>query len=725
MVTLLGPGGVGKTRLALEVAASVLDTYGDGVWFVDLASMTESSSVARTFANVLGISEKPNQPLEATLLSHVANRFLLIVLDNCEHLVESCARLASALLSAAPHVGILASSRTPMGVAGECRYSVSALSLRINKRRGRLRTMSDAAQLFVDRAKAARSDFPLTDSFCAAAQRICERLDGIPLAIELAAARTSAMSVREIEAKLRDRFGLLKQSNPAHAPRQQTLHALVNWSYQLLTAPEQLLFARLSVFAGGFDLAAAEQVCSETPLSNEEVLNLVTGLVDKSLVIADVDGGSTRYRLLQTIAEFAAQRLADFGETQVAARRHAEYYLGIAKAGQRQLVGPHIAAWIDRLSLEHDNLRAALRWCTYEAPSPLMALDLAAHLYQFWQYQRYITEGRERLHAVLARADACVPEQASALHAAGMLAAVQGSDAEAKRLLHRSLQICMARSDQAGVAAALLGLASVDADSGPQYAADALNGYRVLGDRTGEAQSLASLALLAMARNDWDGAAKQIEDAITHCRQASFLYLEVACELNYGFIELKRTRPREATAHFQRSQRLSTEGRLLPTLASAYRGLALAACDVADWAAARAAAKAAFATHRILPARLPGDLPRDLLGDLLYVCARLDLQAGNVERALRCMAACHVLAPWNDACGRYSAFRFEQERQAMFAQISLGKSDADWEASIESPLESKLRLAMQSLHSGRRDQLVDKMRAPAFSVKKRRYHAED
>ena len=401
LLTLLGMGGLGKTRLSLQIGADVLDKYPDGVWFIDLAPLKDPSLVPNAAAQVLGVREERGKTLTQTLCEHVKEHKLLFVLDNCEHLVAPCASLAEALLLGAPGVRILATSREALHIRGEQTFPVMPLAAPDRNAGVEALLRSEAVQLFVERAQLQKPNFALTERDAHAVAEICARLDGIPLALELAAARMRSLSVSEINTRLHDRFKLLTGGSRVALERQQTLHALVSWSYDLLQEREQMLLDRLSVFAGGFDLQAAEVVCSEEPLVADDVIDLLSSLVEKSLVMVDQEDGTSRYGLLETIREFAREhltkrygmlgtirefaqeRLVDRDDVAATARRHCEYYLGVAKAARPQLEGPEQAEWMRRLEIELDNLRAGLPWRLAGGIDPIIAVKFEVALMRF------------------------------------------------------------------------------------------------------------------------------------------------------------------------------------------------------------------------------------------------------------------------------------------------------------------------------------------------------
>ncbi|MDT5292967.1 MAG: hypothetical protein QOF88_7856, partial [Mycobacterium sp.] len=371
VVTLTGAGGVGKTRLAVQVANQLADEYADGVRYVDLAPITDPELVAVTVARALGLPDQPGRSTMDTVLRFVRDRQLLVVLDNCEHLLDASAELVVAVLSGAARLTLLATSREAIGVAGEVSWRVPSLSL-----------ADEAIELFTDRARHARTDFTVTDDNAAAVGEICARLDGLPLAIELAAARVRALSLAEILDSLHDRFRLLTGGARTAVRRQQTLRASVDWSHALLTGPERVLFRRFAVFLGGFDLDAAQTVAGGGDVERFQVLDQLTLLVDKSLVVADNSGGRTRYRLLETVRQYALEKLGESGEADAVRSRHRDHYTTLAAALDAP-AGSDYERRLEQAEVEIDNLRAAFGWSRENSDTEL-ALALASSLQPLW-----------------------------------------------------------------------------------------------------------------------------------------------------------------------------------------------------------------------------------------------------------------------------------------------------------------------------------------------------
>ncbi len=404
VVTLTGAGGVGKTRLAIQVAAAEAPEFGDGVCYADLAPLTDPELVVVTVARVLGLPDQPGRSTMDSLLRFVRDRQMLVVLDNCEHLLDACAELVLALLSGAAGLTLLATSREAIGVAGEVGWRVPSLSLR-----------DEAIELFADRARHARPDFTLTDDNAATVGEICARLDGVPLAIELAAARVRALSLAEILDSLHDRFRLLTGGARTAVRRQQTLRASVDWSHALLTEPERVLFRRLAVFLGGFDLEAAQLVAGGGEVTRYQVFDQLTLLVDKSLVGADDSGGRARYRLLETVRQYALEKLGESGEADAVRTRHRDQYTTLAAVLDAPAVRDYEQC-LERANIEMDNLRAAFGW-SRETSDSESALALASSLQPLWVTRGRLREGLAWFDATLADLDSQHPGVTAAVRA--------------------------------------------------------------------------------------------------------------------------------------------------------------------------------------------------------------------------------------------------------------------------------------------------------------------
>ncbi|MCI0354796.1 MAG: AfsR/SARP family transcriptional regulator, partial [Acidobacteria bacterium] len=421
LLTLAGPGGCGKSRLALVVAADQVADYPDGAWLVELAALADPLLLPQAVATTLDVREEPQRPLIATLTNALQSRVLLLVLDNCEHLIDACAHLVQTLLGACPQLQILATSREALGLAGETVWPVPPLSLPDSRHLPSIEWLgqAEAIQLFVERAGAALPTFALTDENAPAVAQVCQRLDGMPLAIELAAARVKVLTVPQIAARLDDCFKLLAAGSRTIVSRHQTLRAAIDWSYELLSEQERVLFQRLAVFEGGFTLEATEGVCAGRGIEPDDILELLSHLVDKSLVVVGTQqqGREARYRLLETIRQYARDKLLGSAEAEIIRQQHAAYYLTLAEQAELKLQGLEQLAWLDRLEVEHDNLRAALRWSQAEAQAGETGLRLAGTLGLFWYLHGHWSEGRGWLESMLTQTEGLgrTPARATAL----------------------------------------------------------------------------------------------------------------------------------------------------------------------------------------------------------------------------------------------------------------------------------------------------------------------
>ena len=413
LLTLIGPGGTGKTRLSVQLGGDQLALYPDGVWMIELAPLADPALITQTIASVFGLRESPDRPLIEQVIDYLRAKSALLILDNCEHLIEACANVAESFIQACANLKILASSREALGVSGETTYRVPSLSLPQNL--GDLTDLRDlqeyeSIRLFVDRASAANPNFKLTKENASFVAQVCRRLDGIPLALELAAARARVLSVEQIAERLDDRFRLLTGGARTALPRQQTLRALIDWSYDLLSDPEKALFRRLAVFVGGWTLEAAESVCSGEGVEPYDVLDLLTQLVDKSLVIAEEHDGAVRYHRLETIRQYARDKLFETNEAAPVRDHHLDYYIERAKLAEKEIVSMWFGDFIHDKSIEDDNIRAALSWAVDKHPIKAMELATLNLTVWTWFLQGYIVEIRDWCETILARVDSLPPE---------------------------------------------------------------------------------------------------------------------------------------------------------------------------------------------------------------------------------------------------------------------------------------------------------------------------
>ena len=574
LLTLTGSGGSGKTRLVLTVAAGLAEDFEEGVWLVELASLSDAGLVPQAIASVLGVRENPGSSLVEALSAYLQPRTALLILDNCEHLIRACADVAAALLGSCPNLRILATSREALGVPGEMLYTVPPLTLPDPRRPLAVDGLPhyEATRLFVERATAVRRDFALTERNAMAVAQICYRLDGMPLAIELAAARARVLSVEQISSRLDDSFRLLTSGGRAVLGRQRTLRATMDWSYELLSAEERALLRRLSVFAGGFTLEAAEAVGAGEGVEEDEILDMLASLVDKSLVMVREVDGSASYRLLETVRQYGRQRLEKAGEDGTTLRRHAEYYLALAEEGSTE--PGEQGARLRNLEAEQGNFRAALGWALGPGPAEsedvaqeraVVGLRLAVALGQgrFWAANG-LSEGLRWLEEGLTRSGNSLPDpvRATALNEAGWIATVQGNGVRAVVLLEESFVLSRRLGDKSGVAASLvqLGQLLTMSDGDPERVAALREEAETLRSETLEPSQAAYLVMF-MALASWHGHDDEValalfEEGLGQFRDLGNLQGAAVCLGSIGFLKLEREGPVQAATIFEEALRI-------------------------------------------------------------------------------------------------------------------------------------------------------------------------
>ena len=659
LVTLTGPGGSGKTRLALELARTSLGDFPDGVWLVELEAVTDPALVPQTLAAALGIGESTSlgvtrettRPLTGKLFDYLINKDLLVVLDNCEHLIEACAQVIDRTLRASAGTRFLVTSRERLGVRGEALLAVPPLGVPEPREQdlGPI-ARSEAVQLFTDRATDVQRSFVLDAGNAPSVARICRRLDGIPLAIELAAARARVLPPAQIAARLDDCFGLLTSGSRGTLPRHQTLRAAIDWSYRLLAGPEQELFGRLSVFAGGFSLEAAEAVCADqgagpAGVLESGVLESLSRLVDQSLVSPenqDQEHGQARFRMLETLRRYAGQRLEESGTAGQLRRRHAEHFLRLAEQAEPLLRGPGQGAWLRVLESDRDNLSAALDWAFGHDPD--VAVRLTSALAYFWLIGRHRSQVRQRLAEAVAMAAGASPgSQARALVWAALLGNLEGRPAEAAaqaRAAHELsrqagdqwwvalseailglslglsgqagpasefLEAGRARFGQAGdewgtaIAALLLGFVSAftaQHERATALARASLEGFRAAGDQWGQTMALELTGLLARRRGALDDAVGAYEEALGVVRDLG-LHDEVPFLLaDLGDLHVRRGDFETAAVLHKEALDLAEDLGARDAAALVRTGLALAARRQGDFGRARELHRAALDYYR-------------------------------------------------------------------------------------------------------------------------------
>lgn len=527
LVTLVGVGGSGKTRLGIETATAVLPDFADGVWWVDLVPLEHPEQVLKEVAHVLGVREGPNEALFAALVTAIGADHKLVILDNCEHLLQASAALASELLHACPNLHILATSREPLNVRGEVTYTLRPLTYPDPCEPPPFPTLAgtEAVRLFADRATVIRRTFALTAGNATAVAGICARLEGNPLAIELAAAWVNVLTVEQILARLGASFDLLRTDTLDVPERHQSLRAVVDWSYALLAPPLKRCFSAAAVFTGGWSLAAAEHVLAP---AEGDVLSSLSALVDKSLVVMDQGSGpEARFRLLETLRTYAWRYLEESGTVGFVRQRHAEFFLALAEMAEAKLTGSEQAEWLAQIQGESGNLLGALGWLRASGDAA-RGLRLAGSLWRWWYMQGQLSEGRAQLAAVLALpGEEGTAIRAKALHAAGTLASLQGDYAEARPLLEDALAIRKALGDEVGQSQTLTNLGNLAYEQDDYATArrcyeDSLRIFRAAGSAWNTALAQFNLASVAYAQCDLATAEAQAAESLSISRRHAY-----------------------------------------------------------------------------------------------------------------------------------------------------------------------------------------------------------
>ena len=589
LVTLTGAGGAGKTRLAVQVANQLADEYSAmACWYVDLAPITDPAVVPVTLARALGLPDQPGRSIMDTLLRFVRDRQLLVVLDNCEHLLDACAEMVIALLGRAPGMTLLATSREPIGVTGEATWRVPSLSV-----------ADEAVKLFADRARLTQTGFAVTEDNTTVVVEICQRLDGVPLAIELAAARVRALSLVEILDSLHDRFRLLTGGSRTAVRRQQTLRASVDWSHALLTEPERVLFRRLAAFLGGFDLDAAQTVAGAGEVERYQVLDQLTLLVDKSLVVADESGGRTRYRLLETVRQYALEKLGESGEADAVRSRHRDHYTAIAAVLDAP-AGRDYEQRLEQAETEIDNLRAAFAW-SRENSDVELALVLASSLQPLWQARGRLREGLTWFDTALAHYNAHHAGVAPAVLARALAdtatLGLWAGAADSPDQAQQALAIAREVDDPALLARTLTACGYIasyfDAEAARAYLAEAIGLARDLGDRWRLSQILIAQAAAARAAGNPLAARAAAEEGRDLAEAIDNRFDARRCRFGLGIAQVSNGDLAGAVTQFAAVavEAEAAHDEIFRADSLAYQGVALA--YQGDTAAARAAVDAA------------------------------------------------------------------------------------------------------------------------------------
>ncbi len=640
LLTLTGSGGTGKTRISLQVGADLLDAYKDGVWLSELAPLTDPALVVQTVASDLGVREEPGRPLIQTLAENLRNKHLLLILDNCEHVLPTVDELADTLIRQGTRLQILASSREPLNIRGEQIYRIPSLSLPDLSQPVLPESLLDfeATQLFVERARAVSFSFAPSEANASAVAAICRRLDGIPLAIELAAARVRSLAVEEIYDRLDNCFRILTGGSRTALPRQQTLRALVDWSHELLNDREKSLLARLAVFSGGWTLAAAEEVCSDgSPeaeyLEDWEILDLLTALADKSLIVYEpANEGEGRYLMLETVRQYAAEKLRDAGVEAFVRARHCRCFLGFAERAEPEFLKSDQARWIELVEADHDNLRGALEFSHQDATLGDVELRLTGVLWRFWFFSSYLKEGREQIARAVER-----PEEANQ------------TAARAKSLIGLGV-IAYFQGDLAAAHSACL---------------LSLEHARRVGDTWAEGVALIIIGVLANYEGDIDTARQNFEASLALAQKEHDLWLEAIALADLGFVALQEGRYPEAAGLCEKSLALARAVGEKWCIFNSLYSLGLIRIVGGDLGTARELFKEAMSISRELGHRISVAHCMDGLAGAWGA-------QGDVERAALLFGAA---AAWREKIGAAVpyAFRFGYDRNIGAVREALGE----------------------------------------------------
>jgi predicted ATPase/class 3 adenylate cyclase len=598
VLTLTGVGGAGKTRLAIQSAVELVDEFPGGTWLIELGAITDPEYIDATAADALEVAQPPGRSVRQAIVEHLADRQALLIVDNCEHLISGAAEFVAELIAGATACRVVATSRELLGVSGEVAYGMPSLGM---PRRGETPPLAeliryDSVRLFLERAQAGQPNFHLTDAMAPAISEICRRLDGMPLALELAAARLRTFSPKQIAENLDQRFRLLTGGSRTALPRQQTLAAAIDWSYRLLAEPERRLFERLSVFQGGFTLEAVEDVCTDEQVDVLGVLELLPSLVDKSLVAVDSEGEESRYRLLETLRQFARDRLDESETADEFRLRHARWFRNLSVEAGQNIRGPDEQRWWERIDTELDNLRQAMTWAI-EGGEPALALEIAGGFWRFWWFRTRWSEGVSWLERGVEAAGPDAPNhiRAQGLLGLGTLLISTDRHAESVPMLEEAgalyRQLDEEGADRSvllyGYSAALINLSSEmeslgDYDESKRLNEAALEVSKRLGDPAGLAVSLGNLAEAAGRAGDIEGARERFADAIAASRALRSPQRLVEQYWQVAFFELSGGHPERARTAFQQAQAQAEDGGMDDYAVSGRAFLAFCEAELGD-----------------------------------------------------------------------------------------------------------------------------------------------
>lgn len=696
LLVLTGAGGCGKSRLSIELTRRLLPLLRDGACLVELAALADPALVPQTVAAALGLAESPGRPATQRVAEHLASRQMVLLIDNAEHVLAACASLADAVLRHCPGVKVLATSRERLGITGELSYRVPSLQVPdAAADQGPLAALAryEAVRLFVERAQLQVPMFTLTALNAAAVARVCRRLDGIPLALELAAARMRSLSIDEVCVRMDQRFELLTGGSRTALPRHQTLQSLIDWSYDLLDVQEQAVLCRLSVFAGGCSLEAAEQVCSGSGVAAQDMLALLTSVADKSLLVAEERAGTTRYRMLESVWHYARGKLQQAGEAGQWQARHAAHFCALAQTAAPALRGAEQRFWLDQLDLEHDNLRSVLAGSLMAGGDVEAGLALAANLFRFWGTRGHAVEGRDWIQRLLALTSEETPRwlHANALSAAGRMA-YDLSDYRAARLAHeQALALFRGLDDRAALADSLHNLGSAafmlaEYATAQAYVEECLSIRREIGNRFSIARSVHNLAGLSAARGDHAAARALYEESVAIDREVGHAHGVAWGLVNLGVVACDLDDFSAGAGHFDEALAIARPLGDRPVVAAALMNRGNVALEQGELAAAAPYYRESLALTQEL-----GDLFG--MADLLIGLARLHASCRHPATAGQLFGAAQRLREKLEAPIEPSD-RARHERRVSAARAVCGdgaRFDQGWQEGRAAPLEELVR----------------------------------
>jgi non-specific serine/threonine protein kinase len=698
LVTLTGSGGVGKTRLSIKVGEQVLANYTDGVWLVELAPILDPLLVPRITAIALGLRDEPQLPITDMLSDYLREKKMLVILDNCEHLQDACAQLVDPLLKRCTGLKILATGREPLGNMGEALYRVPSLVLPDMQQLISTFRDFESVKLFEERAQLARFNFSLTLENASSVAQICHRLDGIPLAIELAAAKVTVFSPEQIAKRLDESFNLLTTRSPTELPHHHTLRATMEWSYDLLTEPEQRLFCRVSVFVGGFILEAAEEICGDDGLNRNDILELLGHLVDKSLVNAEQGSptAGTRYRILETIRQYGLEKLREVGEESQIHTQHLEYFLQLAEQAEPKLLTSEQEITLTELDAEYGNLSSALEWAMKN--NPVRALQLATALSQFWEVRGYIGQGRIAIERALRQAQGAPKElRAKGLLCDAHMADRQGDYARAKASVEESLDMWREMGDKKGIADSLRVLGSVvwvqgDYVAAQNYYEECLALLQEIGDKRGIASTLNNLGNAVVRTGDYAAARRYEEESVAIFRElGDNLSLAMALN-NLGVVAEEQGDSNAARRFYEESISISRELGEKTFVVYALNGLAHVICLQGDLINAWR-----YYRESLVISQEIGE--KRIIAYCLEGFAKVAARQGNTKNATQLFGAADAL---RQAIGAPldPAERAELDQDVIAARNQLGEKNFEltWAEGRVMTMEQAIEFALKETH---------------------------